>query len=127
MELAVDWSMQEYIVNGSPISKEDTRSLVERKKCLMVVGVNIALSSRKRRGETRKKLDEEKDILIRLLTFRSEKILFNLTEGTKKVDDRARVTHTAARVGVTYFDARYCGEVLEQQTLSKSNLAQQIQ
>ncbi|GJX46036.1 uncharacterized protein Tco_0271226 [Tanacetum coccineum] len=107
MELAVDWSMQEYIVNGSPISKEDTRSLVERKKCLMVVGVNIALSSRKRRGslratwmpqgETRKKLDEEKDILIRLLTFRSEKILFNLTEGMKEVDDRARVTQTAAR------------------------------
>ncbi|GKE08266.1 hypothetical protein Tco_1411817 [Tanacetum coccineum] len=40
------------------------------------------------------------DIIYRwpgLLTFRSEKILFKLTEGIKEVDGRARVIQTAAR------------------------------
>ncbi|GKE99462.1 probable beta-1,3-galactosyltransferase 4 [Tanacetum coccineum] len=77
MELVVDWSMLESIVNGSPISKEDMRSSVERKKCLMVVGVNTAFSCRKIRGsvratwmhqgENQKKLDEEKGIIIRFV------------------------------------------------------------
>ncbi|GKC33564.1 thioredoxin domain-containing protein PLP3A [Tanacetum coccineum] len=67
LESAVDWSMLESIVNGSPISEEDTRSSVERKKFLMVVGVNTVFSCRKRRGENRKKLDEEKGIIIRFV------------------------------------------------------------
>ena len=53
MELAAARSMQESIVNGSPISEEDTRSSTERKKYLMVVGVNTAFSSRKRRDSVR--------------------------------------------------------------------------
>ncbi|GJX58503.1 probable beta-1,3-galactosyltransferase 2 isoform X1 [Tanacetum coccineum] len=81
MKSVVDWSMLESIVNGSPISEEDTRSSVERKKCLMVVGVNTAFSCRERRGsvratwmhqgENQKKLDEEKGIIIRFVIIRS--------------------------------------------------------
>ncbi|GKA52753.1 probable beta-1,3-galactosyltransferase 2 isoform X1 [Tanacetum coccineum] len=48
-----DSSMLESIVNGSLISEENTRSSVERKKCLMVVGVNTAFSYRERRGSVR--------------------------------------------------------------------------
>ncbi|GJY99389.1 probable beta-1,3-galactosyltransferase 2 isoform X1 [Tanacetum coccineum] len=87
MKSVVDWSMLESIVNGSPISEEDTRSSVERKKCLMVVGVNTAFSCRERRGsvwatwmhqgENQKKLDEEKGIIIRFVIIRRSKTFFN--------------------------------------------------
>lgn len=53
MELAAARSIQESIVNGSPISEEDTRSSSEKRKYLMVVGVNTAFSSRKRRDSVR--------------------------------------------------------------------------
>lgn len=53
MELAAARSIQESIVNGSPISQDDTRSAPERRKYLMVVGVNTAFSSRKRRDSVR--------------------------------------------------------------------------
>ncbi|KVH88986.1 protein of unknown function DUF4094 [Cynara cardunculus var. scolymus] len=66
MELAAARSIQESIVNGSPISEEDTRSAPERRKYLMVVGVNTAFSSRKRR-DSRKKLEEEKGIIMRFV------------------------------------------------------------
>ncbi|GJV96413.1 probable beta-1,3-galactosyltransferase 2 isoform X1 [Tanacetum coccineum] len=79
MKSVVDWSMLESIVNGSLISEEDTRSSVERKKCLMVVGVNTAFSCRERRGsvratwmhqgENQKKLDEEKVMISDLQAF----------------------------------------------------------
>ncbi|GJR53611.1 probable beta-1,3-galactosyltransferase 2 isoform X1 [Tanacetum coccineum] len=50
MKSTVDWSMLESIGNGSPMSEENTRSSVEMKKCLMVVGVNTAFSCREGGG-----------------------------------------------------------------------------
>ncbi|KAD5318269.1 hypothetical protein E3N88_18215 [Mikania micrantha] len=77
MELAAARSIQETIVNGSPITEEDRRSSSKNKKYLMVVGVNTAFSSRKRRdsvratwmpqGEKRQKLEEEKGIIMRFV------------------------------------------------------------
>ncbi|KAI0504947.1 hypothetical protein KFK09_015904 [Dendrobium nobile] len=78
MELAAAKAAQESILNGSPSSEtaKPTESLKKR-KYLMVVGINTAFSSRKRRdsvratwmpqGEKRKKLDEEKGIVIRFV------------------------------------------------------------
>ncbi|KAJ0759413.1 putative galactosylxylosylprotein 3-beta-galactosyltransferase [Helianthus anomalus] len=77
MELAAARSIQESIVNGSPISGEDTTTSSEKRKYLMVVGINTAFSSRKRRdsvratwmpqGEKRKKLEDEKGIIMRFV------------------------------------------------------------
>ncbi|KAK3199708.1 hypothetical protein Dsin_023123 [Dipteronia sinensis] len=78
MELAAARAAQESIINGSPISDElkiDESS--GRRKYLMVVGINTAFSSRKRRdsvratwmpqGDKRKKLEEEKGIVMRFV------------------------------------------------------------
>ncbi|KAE9593072.1 hypothetical protein Lal_00029324 [Lupinus albus] len=78
MELATARAAQESIRNGAPVS-EDIR-LTEssgKRKYLMVVGINTAFSSRKRRdslretwmprGEKRKKLEEEKGIIMRFV------------------------------------------------------------
>ncbi|KAK2639724.1 hypothetical protein Ddye_027519 [Dipteronia dyeriana] len=78
MELAAARAAQESIINGSPISddlKIDESS--GRRKYLMVVGINTAFSSRKRRdsvratwmpqGDKRKKLEEEKGIVMRFV------------------------------------------------------------
>ncbi|GKV42692.1 hypothetical protein SLEP1_g50072 [Rubroshorea leprosula] len=78
MELAAARAAQESIINGSPISDDMKipKSTVKR-KYLMVVGINTAFSSRKRRdsvratwmpqGEKRKKLEEEKGIIMRFV------------------------------------------------------------
>ncbi|GLT59796.1 hypothetical protein SLA2020_325960 [Shorea laevis] len=78
MELAAARAAQESIINGSPISDDMKipKSSVKR-KYLMVVGINTAFSSRKRRdsvratwmpqGEKRKKLEEEKGIIMRFV------------------------------------------------------------
>ncbi|CAN1232485.1 Probable beta-1,3-galactosyltransferase 2 [Linum perenne] len=68
MELAAAKAAQESLLTGSPQKK---------RKYLMVVGINTAFSSRKRRdsvrdtwmpqGEKRKKLEEEKGIIIRFV------------------------------------------------------------
>ncbi|TYJ48742.1 hypothetical protein E1A91_A01G085000v1 [Gossypium mustelinum] len=78
MELAAARAMQESIINGSPIS--DGLKIPEssgKRKYLMVVGINTAFSSRKRRdsvratwmpqGEERKKLEEEKGVVMRFV------------------------------------------------------------
>ncbi|XP_020256777.1 probable beta-1,3-galactosyltransferase 2 isoform X2 [Asparagus officinalis] len=78
MELAAAKAAQESILNGSPLSANSKITESHRKhKYLMVVGVNTAFSSRKRRdsvratwmpqGEKRKKLEEEKGIIIRFV------------------------------------------------------------
>lgn len=78
MELAAAKSAQESIINGSPLSETAKSSkAVKKRKYLMVVGINTAFSSRKRRdsvrdtwmpqGEKRKKLEEEKGIVIRFV------------------------------------------------------------
>lgn len=78
MELAVARATQESILNGSPLSENAKISESSgRRKYLMVVGINTAFSSRKRRdsvratwlpqGEKRKKLEEEKGIIIRFV------------------------------------------------------------
>ncbi|XP_010929797.1 probable beta-1,3-galactosyltransferase 2 [Elaeis guineensis] len=78
MELAVARAAQESILNGSPLSENVVAAeSTERRKYFMVVGINTAFSSRKRRdsvratwmpqGEKRKKLEEEKGIIIRFV------------------------------------------------------------
>uniref|UniRef100_A0A9I9DK90 Hexosyltransferase n=1 Tax=Cucumis melo TaxID=3656 RepID=A0A9I9DK90_CUCME len=78
MELAAAKSVQESVQRSSPLSEDlkqtDTSG---RRKYLMVIGINTAFSSRKRRdsvratwmpqGEKRKKLEEEKGIIIRFV------------------------------------------------------------
>ncbi|KAJ0966173.1 hypothetical protein J5N97_027311 [Dioscorea zingiberensis] len=78
MELAAARATQESILNGSPIS-EDMKVTESngRRKYFMVVGINTAFSSRKRRdsvrttwmpqGEKRKKLEEEKGVIMRFV------------------------------------------------------------
>ncbi|TYK07108.1 putative beta-1,3-galactosyltransferase 2 [Cucumis melo var. makuwa] len=78
MELAAAKAAQESIQSGSPSSDDlkNTQSSGKR-RYLMVVGINTAFSSRKRRdsvratwmpqGEKRKKLEEEKGIIIRFV------------------------------------------------------------
>lgn len=78
MELAAARAAQESILNGSPLSdNSEVAGSGKRRKYLMVVGINTAFSSRKRRdsvratwmpqGEKRKKLEEEKGIIIRFV------------------------------------------------------------
>ncbi|KAM7250536.1 hypothetical protein ACFE04_022419 [Oxalis oulophora] len=79
MELAAARAAQESIVNGgSPLSGDINISQSNKKrKYLMVIGINTAFSSRKRRdsvretwmpqGENRKKLEEEKGIVVRFV------------------------------------------------------------
>lgn len=78
MELAAARATQESILSGSPLSEElkDTESSGKR-RYFMVVGINTAFSSRKRRdsvratwmpqGERRKKMEEEKGVIIRFV------------------------------------------------------------
>ncbi|XP_013597512.1 PREDICTED: probable beta-1,3-galactosyltransferase 4 isoform X2 [Brassica oleracea var. oleracea] len=78
MELAAARAAQESIMNGSPVSDEfKLPETVTKRKYLMVVGINTAFNSRKRRdsvratwmppGEERKKLEEEKGIVMRFV------------------------------------------------------------
>ncbi|KAK1308626.1 putative beta-1,3-galactosyltransferase 2 [Acorus calamus] len=78
MELAAARAAQESILNGSPVSENLKIPQSNGKpKYLMVVGINTAFSSRKRRdsvratwmpqGEKRKRLEEEKGIIIRFV------------------------------------------------------------
>ncbi|KAK9155700.1 hypothetical protein Sjap_003180 [Stephania japonica] len=78
MELAAARAAQESILNGSPTSENLKVSEPPRKrKYLMVVGINTAFSSRKRRdsvratwmpqGDKKKRLEEEKGIIIRFV------------------------------------------------------------
>ncbi|XP_042030379.1 probable beta-1,3-galactosyltransferase 2 [Salvia splendens] len=78
MELAAARAVQDSLLSGSPIS-EDLKipELTKKRKYLMVVGINTAFSSRKRRdsvratwmlqGGKRKQLEEEKGIIIRFV------------------------------------------------------------
>ncbi|KZV56402.1 putative beta-1,3-galactosyltransferase 2-like [Dorcoceras hygrometricum] len=78
MELAAARAVQDSLLSGSPIS-EDLKlpELTTKRKYLMVVGINTAFSSRKRRdsvratwmleGDKRKRLEEEKGIVIRFV------------------------------------------------------------
>ncbi|KAK4492807.1 hypothetical protein RD792_000132 [Penstemon davidsonii] len=74
MELAAAKAAQESIMNGSPTSETTTNV---KRKYFMVIGVNTAFSSRKRRdsvratwmpqGEKRRKLEIEKGIIMRFV------------------------------------------------------------
>ncbi|RZC80373.1 hypothetical protein C5167_042946 [Papaver somniferum] len=78
MEIAVARATQESVLNGSPVSEglNDIESTGKR-KYVMVIGINTAFSSRKRRdsvratwmpyGDKRKRLEEEKGIIIRFV------------------------------------------------------------
>ncbi|KAE9585617.1 hypothetical protein Lal_00010027 [Lupinus albus] len=79
MELAAAKSAQESIRSGAPVSQDIkmNESSYSKRRYLMVIGINTAFSSRKRRdsiratwmpqGEKRKKLEEEKGIIIRFV------------------------------------------------------------
>lgn len=77
-ELSAARTLQESFLNGSPVSEEYKSSeFTRRRKYLMVIGINTAFSSRKRRdsirntwmpqGDKRRKLEEEKGIIIRFV------------------------------------------------------------
>ncbi|KAK3156074.1 hypothetical protein QOZ80_2AG0102540 [Eleusine coracana subsp. coracana] len=77
-ELSAARSLQESLLNGSPVSEDFKISEpIGMRKYRMVIGINTAFSSRKRRdsirytwmpqGEKRKKLEEEKGIIIRFV------------------------------------------------------------
>ena len=54
MELAAAKAAQEYILNGAPLSENSKiAESGRRRKYLMVVGINTAFSSRKRRDSVR--------------------------------------------------------------------------
>ncbi|GFZ07414.1 Galactosyltransferase family protein [Actinidia rufa] len=78
MELAAARAVQDSILSGSPISRDlKISEPTKRRKYLMVIGINTAFSSRKRRdsvratwmpqGDKRKKLEEEKGIIVRFV------------------------------------------------------------
>ncbi|KAJ7948150.1 Hexosyltransferase [Quillaja saponaria] len=78
MELAAAKAAHESIRSGSPLSENAEKTEASgKRRYLMVVGINTAFSSRKRRdsvratwmpqGEKRKKLEEEKGIIIRFV------------------------------------------------------------
>ncbi|KAI3755876.1 hypothetical protein L1987_55685 [Smallanthus sonchifolius] len=78
MELAAARAMQDSIVSGTPIS-DDLRipEPIKKRKYLMVIGINTAFSSRRRRdsvratwmpqGDKLKRLEEEKGIVMRFV------------------------------------------------------------
>ncbi|XP_066376033.1 probable beta-1,3-galactosyltransferase 2 isoform X2 [Miscanthus floridulus] len=77
-ELSAARTLQDSFLNGSPVQEDYKASeSTGRRKYLMVIGINTAFSSRKRRdsirntwmpkGEIRKKLEEEKGIIIRFV------------------------------------------------------------
>ncbi|CAN6193479.1 unnamed protein product [Urochloa humidicola] len=77
-ELSAARTLQDSFLNGSPVSEEyKAAESTGRRKYLMVIGINTAFNSRKRRdsirntwmpqGEMRKKLEEEKGIIIRFV------------------------------------------------------------
>lgn len=78
MELAAARALQDSILSGSPIT-EDIKipELAKKRKYRMVIGINTAFNSRKRRdsvratwmpqGDKLKKLEEEKGIVIRFV------------------------------------------------------------
>ncbi|KAG9153801.1 hypothetical protein Leryth_005919 [Lithospermum erythrorhizon] len=78
MELAAARALQDSLLTGSPVSEDlKVPELTRKRKYLVVIGVNTAFSSRKRRdsvratwmpqGEKRKKLEEEKGIIMRFV------------------------------------------------------------
>ncbi|KAK4437372.1 putative beta-1,3-galactosyltransferase 2 [Sesamum alatum] len=78
MELAAAKAAQESILSGSPTSETaENKDSMEKKKYFMVIGINTAFSSRKRRdsvratwmpqGDERRKLESEKGIVIRFV------------------------------------------------------------
>ncbi|KAF3453453.1 hypothetical protein FNV43_RR03893 [Rhamnella rubrinervis] len=77
MELAAARAAQESVLNGSPIENIKVPESNMKRKYLMVIGINTAFSSRKRRdsvratwmpqGDRRKKLEEDKGIIIRFV------------------------------------------------------------
>ncbi|XP_047946564.1 probable beta-1,3-galactosyltransferase 2 [Salvia hispanica] len=76
MELAAAKAAQESVLSGAP-SSENEKGSTKRRKYFMVVGVNTAFSSRKRRdsvratwmpqGEKRRALEAEKGIVVRFV------------------------------------------------------------
>ncbi|KAF3655533.1 putative beta-1,3-galactosyltransferase 3 [Capsicum annuum] len=78
MELAAARALQDCIMTGSPITEDlNIPELTNKRKYLMVIGINTAFSSRKRRdsvratwmpqGDKLKKLEEEKGIVMQFV------------------------------------------------------------
>ncbi|KAE9457896.1 hypothetical protein C3L33_10189, partial [Rhododendron williamsianum] len=77
MELAAARAAQESVLSGSPMEELKDIELSGKRRYFMVVGINTAFSSRKRRdsvratwmpqGERRKKLEEEKGVIMRFV------------------------------------------------------------
>ncbi|KAH0985893.1 hypothetical protein GBA52_013070 [Prunus armeniaca] len=108
MKLAASRATHASVHNGSPISGNlKTLQSNSKKKYFMVIGINTAFNSRKRRdsvratwmpqGEERKKLEEEKGIIIRFVIGHSSTaggILDKAIEAEEQVNgDLLRLNH----------------------------------
>ncbi|XP_027171006.1 probable beta-1,3-galactosyltransferase 2 isoform X1 [Coffea eugenioides] len=134
MKLAAAKAAQESILSGSPISEDmEKTGSSGRRKYFMVVGINTAFSSRKRRdsvratwmpqGEKRRKMEEEKGVIIRFVIGHSATlggILDRAIEAeNKKHGDFMRLDHVEGYLelsaktksyfatAVTMWDAEY--------------------
>ncbi|KAJ1389232.1 Glycosyl transferase, family 31 [Sesbania bispinosa] len=122
MELAAAKAAQESIRNGAPVPQDIKMAESSgKRRYLMVIGINTAFSSRKRRdsvratwmpqGEKRKKLEEEKGIIIRFVIGHSATsggILDRAIEAEdKKHGDFLRLTKTYFATAVNMWDADF--------------------
>ncbi|KAK4369413.1 hypothetical protein RND71_013205 [Anisodus tanguticus] len=98
MELAAAKATQESILSGAPISHDiEKGDSPKKRKYFMVVGINTAFSSRKRRdsvrvtwmlqGEKRKKLEEEKGIIMRLSSVTGSATLGGILDRAIEAED----------------------------------------
>ncbi|THG00324.1 hypothetical protein TEA_030048 [Camellia sinensis var. sinensis] len=99
MELAAARAAQDSILSGSPITGDLRITKPTRKrKYLMVIGINTAFSSRKRRdsvratwmpqGDKRKKLEEEKGIIIRFVIGHSSATSGGILDRAIEAEDK---------------------------------------
>ncbi|KAK6134714.1 hypothetical protein DH2020_031540 [Rehmannia glutinosa] len=113
MELAAAKAAQESILSGSPTSEATKDS---NRKYFMVIGINTAFSSRKRRdsvratwmpqaGEKRRKLESEKGIIVRFVIGHSATLGGILDRAIEAEDqkhgDIMRLDHVEATLGET--------------------------
>ncbi|GAB2231581.1 hypothetical protein Droror1_Dr00010590 [Drosera rotundifolia] len=97
MELGTGRSLQDMMTNGSPLS---TAVSTVKRKYLMVIGINTAFNSRKRRdsiratwmpqGYKQRKLENEKGIIIRFVIGRSSTLGGILDRAVEAEDSKHR-------------------------------------
>ncbi|KAK3027931.1 hypothetical protein RJ639_039398 [Escallonia herrerae] len=106
MELAAARAVQDSLLGGSPITEDlGITESTKKRKYVMVVGINTAFSSRKRRdsvratwmpqGDKRKKLEEEKGIIVRFV--------IGHRKGSKEETEKTTTTFKKHDILISYF------------------------